>query len=545
MHSSVEGAGLRPVSRSPIPSRQSGELQGKFGSVEEELKREREVNKLLRDKMMKLRSELDVYYHEERENLIDYYEKRVGVLKQEMDENNMSASAGLAQDERNIYEEAIGKLNQDNTNWKIKFVMMGAEVERLVDVLTQISQEVGEWMNKCHNYEQQLEIASRQSNGLAKEERAQLEQHISALTAENQRLQSTIHQRKRQSDAGEEKISALETEVRGLRDHERRASSFMRENDGLKQEIQRLKELLSQQENSFMDEIENLRKSGLMHGGERVKWDAEKASLESLILQMRHRETDNETRMKMLASDNERVQHALQDRENELERLKQRNRELESGHFQEVEDLRLQLEAYKKANFDARELTLRFGSEKVQFETQIRQQKQLLENAKVEIAKMTDLLGSLRSENERLKEDADRIRRDQYTLMNEKNQFENEATKRGEKISMLQKDLEAMKQARDGYKNELERNGGELTRRQQELGTRLQEIEVLQRKYEEVIRGSASQGRDVSPMRPVTGGNTGAGGYATGMYGSIRSGQNSGYGGGQGGYFSSGNIQHN
>eukprot|EP01017_Pseudomicrothorax_dubius_P026255 TRINITY_DN2911_c0_g2_i2.p1 TRINITY_DN2911_c0_g2~~TRINITY_DN2911_c0_g2_i2.p1 ORF type:complete len:133 (-),score=45.10 TRINITY_DN2911_c0_g2_i2:63-422(-) len=106
------------------------------------------------------------------------------------------------------------------------------------------------------------------------------------------------------------------------------------------------------------------------------------------------------------------------------------------------EDLRLQLESYKKANLDTRELSLRFGSEKAQLEAQIRQQKQALDSLNEELMRTNELLSGSRSDKDRLTTEIDILRRQLQVSNNEKNAAEMDAARRNERTAQLQRELD-------------------------------------------------------------------------------------------------------
>eukprot|EP01017_Pseudomicrothorax_dubius_P026252 TRINITY_DN2911_c0_g1_i1.p1 TRINITY_DN2911_c0_g1~~TRINITY_DN2911_c0_g1_i1.p1 ORF type:complete len:372 (+),score=121.52 TRINITY_DN2911_c0_g1_i1:67-1182(+) len=259
---------------------------------------------------------------------------------------------------------------------------------------------------------------------------------------------------------------------------------------GLTVEINRLNQVAAEREEEWIQKIETTRRSMLEGKELEVKFQAERAGLEAQILQLRQRLDEVSSRFAILQADNERLNNMLAARGDENERLRDRISKLEAGSFQEMEDLRLQLESYKKANLDTRELSLRFGSEKAQLEAQIRQQKQALDSLNEELMRTNELLSGSRSDKDRLTTEIDILRRQLQVSNNEKNAAEMDAARRNERTAQLQRELDHVVQERNSYRAQLENNGTDLSRKNQELIQKIQELDALHRRYEDAIRNT-------------------------------------------------------
>jgi chromosome segregation ATPase len=313
------------------------------------------------------------------------------------------------------------------------------------------------------------------------------------VNPEVERLRAMLADREREADSLRYKASSLEQH---LIDLQTKAQAMEGQMMQLSAENDRLNRSLS----GHHDEQLVLQERRMNDTENRKKFDAERTALEAQIIQMKQWNVDNENRIKFLILDNEKLNALLMERTGDNERLRSRIVDLERGKFEELEMLRGQLDAYKKNNLDARELSVKFGVEKNHLEAQVELLRQSLEVARMEASKQNELLSITKHENDKLREESDKMRRELYTASNERSLLANDATQKSERLDHLQKDFDVVKVSRDGYQQEIEKNSSELMRKNQELALKLQEIDQLQKRFEEAIK-SASQ---MSPKRSST-----------------------------------------
>jgi predicted nucleic acid-binding Zn-ribbon protein len=114
------------------------------------------------------------------------------------------------------------------------------------------------------------------------------------------------------------------------------------------------KYLNSEQQRSW--ELEELRiqfetyKRNVLEKDSQIKWDAERASYETQIMQLRQKVAELDSRVTLLMGENERNNQLANDRLRDIEVLKAKCNSLEAGISVETEELRSQLESYKRAN---------------------------------------------------------------------------------------------------------------------------------------------------------------------------------------------------
>jgi chromosome segregation ATPase len=294
-----------------------------------------------------------------------------------------------------------------------------------------------------------------------------------------------------EKDMYEDQIKKLRSKLIEL---ENRLIVMGGENERLVKELDINRQEFHRQEEEFTSQISHIRQ---VEQSARLKLEAEQTAMDTQMLQMRQKLTDVENKYKILKDDNEKCALLVVEKSNEIEKLRSRNIDLDNGHFQEMEEMRLQLEAYKKNNLDSREMALRYGGEKMQLETQVRQQKQINDGLKNEMTKLSELIASQRRESDELVREMERMRRDLYNVSNENSQLLSDHSKKEERIQVLQKELDHMRMARDSYQQELERNGLELARRHQELTQKIAEIDRMRGIYEETM----NKPREISPIR--------------------------------------------
>eukprot|EP01016_Furgasonia_blochmanni_P056332 TRINITY_DN9586_c0_g1_i5.p1 TRINITY_DN9586_c0_g1~~TRINITY_DN9586_c0_g1_i5.p1 ORF type:complete len:365 (+),score=43.31 TRINITY_DN9586_c0_g1_i5:64-1158(+) len=287
------------------------------------------------------------------------------------------------------------------------------------------------------------------------------ENKINFLTTENQRLVEMRNDKENESESWRAKFQASE-----------------------QQRTWELEELKIQFETY---------KRNVLDKDNQIKWDAERASYETQIMQLKQRITELENRLLMLAADNDRINQIASDRLKDIEALKAKCNSLETGSFGEMEELRSQLEMYKRSNLDIRELTLKFGAEKQGHETQIRQLKQVIENNAAEIEKVYELMNVRKKENENLIKQCDDARREVLRLTNELKNLETENILLRNKLEQLARENEDLAHQRESYKAQMERMSQELSRKNRELSERIQELDVLKARYQESMNDYAGQ----------------------------------------------------
>jgi predicted nucleic acid-binding Zn-ribbon protein len=308
---------------------------------------------------------------------------------------------------------------------------------------------------------------------------AKLTEEVVRVNNENQTLRSrcvdlVAFARQIRSDLTMKSVTVileLERLSKVASDRSTEIDTVKKTNDG---QIKLLNEKISQSN----VEIDQLMKTVAQGDNLRMKLEAEISALEAELIQLRSVNKENEAQIEVLTQQNTNLSQSIREKMDEKEALHNKIVEIERLSFEEMENLRQQLEALKKTNLNARELSLKYGVEKANYERERSQYFQMLEDNKMELTKMSELFHGLKSENEKLKGDLECVRQQVFTLSNAKNLLETDKMRQNDVLAQLRQELSTAVAARDSYKLDLEKNREELARKNHELIKKIQEYDA-------------------------------------------------------------------
>eukprot|EP01017_Pseudomicrothorax_dubius_P014069 TRINITY_DN1647_c0_g1_i1.p1 TRINITY_DN1647_c0_g1~~TRINITY_DN1647_c0_g1_i1.p1 ORF type:complete len:858 (-),score=208.66 TRINITY_DN1647_c0_g1_i1:38-2611(-) len=410
----------------------------------------------------------------DRENQISSLTKQLEELMRENDQLHRQAAQ---------YEEAVASIGP----MKESYSLMIKGFRNRLDQATLARLLLGAEVDRLGNENRRL--------GMMTEELVQLRKALE----ESERELEVLRPLEREFDQMEVQMRRIAAERDSAEADRRKLQGMV---DELETRLAKTSAELEQREEEWRSRVETLRRSTIDGSDLSVRFNAERSSLEAAIMQLRQRISELESRLALMQGENERLSGLLSAREKDIEKLRERNGQLEGGHFQELEELRVQLEVYKRGNVDARELSLRFGGEKAQLESQLRQLRSHVESAETELSRQIELVSTVRADNDRLRNENDILRRDNYGLNSTKTEQEIEMGRLRDQLATLEREYEQSLRTQDVYRNQVEGRGNEMQRKNQELMVKLQDLEQLQRRYEDAIRST----REVSltPSREST-----------------------------------------
>lgn len=373
-----------------------------------------------------------------------------------------------AQDELAKARHELDSLRSKIGDYERRHMQMATDMERLSKLLGDKTNECEDLKRRYMEGLSQLEMFKRSTETQAKDiERIknmydqqvrEMKDKLAALEKTNANL-----------EIENKKIPGMQEEIRDKEHHISRISRAYEELE--RQNMMQVSELA--------EELDRLKKALIASEAMKTKLDAERSSLEAQIIQLNQRMKEMDGKLRLAFEDKERHQQAAATKQKEIETLQGRISELERGSFQELENLRMQLDAYKRANLNAREMSLKFGVEKANYEREIDQFRHMMSNTANERSKMGELFETFKKDNESLKEQIEQLRQQNYTLSNTNSNLENERNKLNEQLQSQKQEINSLSKSRDSYKMELEQNGVDLARKNQELQRKLSDLEGL------------------------------------------------------------------
>lgn len=135
---------------------------------------------------------------------------------------------------------------------------------------------------------------------------------------------------------------------------------------------------------------------------ENVKLEAAKSALEGEVFKLEQKISDLLNHNQMLKKDIHKLEEENKAKNKELDDWKNKLFGLEGRQLKELEDLRHQMDNYKRHNMDVKDLNIKFSAEKENYENQLDMLRKLLENKDKELDKTYDLLNLRKKELDNL-----------------------------------------------------------------------------------------------------------------------------------------------
>lgn len=242
---------------------------------------------------------------------------------------------------------------------------------------------------------------------------------------------------------------------------------------GREEQIRNLNERLEE------SHYENEKLRGMLNDLEtlNLKLEAECTSHETEIMQLKSRLQEQEKQSEVLQTQTVSLTESLEAKTNEINNLHGQLTALERRSMEDLEALRVQMEGIKRASLSTRDVQAKYGNEKVNWDRERAQFRQILEESRGELERLQEIVNSLTQENTQAKKETENIRQQMYTLQSAKVAVENERRNLYHQLDLTRQELQSVTMARDNYKNDLEKSRVEMSRKNQELTRRIQEME--------------------------------------------------------------------
>ncbi|KAL4496260.1 hypothetical protein ABPG72_012997 [Tetrahymena utriculariae] len=342
---------------------------------------------------------------------------------QMINQSNQKQAQNTSSQEIQKYEERVYILEQEKLTIIQDVHKLAEESQRLTQINNKLEEKVAGFSTEIDRLNMMLQ--SRQN---------QYEERVTNLTVEIERLNALIQQR---TSHFEDKIVQLTTEITHLNEtkniltieKQNLMNDYKNKHEEkigqMTQEISRLNEVIFQLEGQVADNEESVKRSKHTH---KDILEQERASFELLNTKQNHRIIELENEKKFAQMEIQRLQERINDaqmerdksqraelalnreienlqcinrsRQREIETLHERIRVLEKEGEQRVSEMKSHYEMMRQSHIsrEVQELTIKFNSERKQFETQISNQFQNnreLENNLQIITAETDRLRQL------------------------------------------------------------------------------------------------------------------------------------------------------
>jgi chromosome segregation ATPase len=234
-------------------------------------------------------------------------------------------------------------------------------------------------------------------------------------------------------------------------------------------------------------QFESLRRSSIGQSDTQIRFAAERSAFETQIMQLRQKLSEYELRIGDLSKENQRVNQLIVDKQKELQMISEKFSHERGGSSYEMEELKRELDMYRRQNSDTKEFRTKLELEKGGYESQIVQLKQIIDTNRGELQKLYDLNNTRKSENEALIKQLNDSRMESAKLSQSLKSVETDFLTKGGNNNQMQREIEELVRSRDMYKAQLERNNLEITKKNKELIERIQEVDALKMKYEDAL----------------------------------------------------------
>jgi chromosome segregation ATPase len=307
---------------------------------------------------------------------------------------------------------------------------------------------------------------------------------IEALKASRFREQPVRAQPTGEEDQGElgDKVDYLTNEIERLQDH---LNNTLKELGDWRKRYSELEVLRAQELDELRQQFTTVKKTQVDAKEQAVKFTAERVAYETQIHQLQQRVIDSDRQLQLISSENERFVRLSTTQLNEVEGQKRRQHELKASQSLELQQLRAQIEVFKANATDVKQLAIKYSADKAADQSQIKQLKQVNENYKAEIEKLYELIEQRKADFETLNRQNQELVAQYERVSHQVFETGNQASTNIEKFESIKKEVEDLRVSRDEFRTQAERNSIELTRRNKELVDRLQELDILKMKYEE------------------------------------------------------------
>ena len=400
----------------------------------------KEIQNILLDSQKQIEDQLSIY----RQRSLDY-ESRIRTL---LEENNH-----------------IDILNEDRLK----------EIEQLKNQISQLEENHENYIKELHKKHEDVKKLA-----VHKEAKDINDKHNIEIAL----LESNIFQLNQKLSTNENKFTYLENEIERLKSF---LNSKQNELDEQKKKYQNLEINMAQDLDSLRQQFETYKKANIDISTLQIKFEAERTTYQTQIIQLKEKIAQLETRIASLHKENDKINALHTEKMIDIENLKKQYKELEENASQQNSESRAELDNLKKSAFDAKEITIRNSSEKAGYENQIRQLKTMNENGKQELEKLYELMNQRKKEYEGYIKQNEELRKQIEKLTKQINLVDSEFSSKSGKIDSMTKTIQDLEKEKYALQQQVEKQSSEVSKKNKDLSNKIEEIDSLKGKYESAI----------------------------------------------------------
>lgn len=278
-----------------------------------------------------------------------------------------------------------------------KLVLLSQEINRLSDILMDKSREIEVLKSKYSDLER---FSNIQLEELKLKHQNEMDSVIRDL---NYKFQQERNEYDKQIRSLQQQIIELENKVALLSGECERLDHDVEQwrARSAAQEQQRVRDLETQKQQIEYEKKLELEKELAVTN---AKANNEKQALESKIKEQRQKIMDMENKLTFAAVEIERLNTNYDDAKKEIEEWKAKCAELELSRQNDLEEMKNQVNAFRRSSISTSDKEIRFAAEKAAFEAEIMQNKQKIEelNSRIEsLARENQKLSALASDRKR------------------------------------------------------------------------------------------------------------------------------------------------
>ena len=471
--------------------RELRELGSKFVNEREELEQELRNAKTA---AQKLEGKLDLQNEEIKRlsNWNDSKNQEVMTLKEEIMKKDLTHQRELSETKRahqeelrrelgetgeRIQQEAdkeIEKLQKKNENLESKVLALAEELSQLANTNEEQFAELEQLRVKMRGMEVRHETELKELKATAElEARLKADRDLAELRSGSDReigaLEAKWKAAEQAKRTNEAKVEFLEQDRVKLEEENKNLHKQLLD---LKQKQRELELTKAHELDALKQQLETYKQAG-------IERDQFRGKVDSLLQDLSYyRDKANEIDV---------------EKSREIQNLKKELAEFENRAYKEKRELEVQLEDERRNSLDARELQIRFGSEKAGYENKIRQLKTINENGKQEMEKLYDLLNQRKKEHEAYLKQNEDLRKEVEKLQKQLRAVEDSSDPNADRNRQQREDdllekVEELEKEKKFFREQSERYAKQLESKKEELQEREQEIEHLKHVYEVTIQ---------------------------------------------------------
>ena len=401
-------------------------------------------------------------------------------------EQIQQALKGFARERERLENESI--LNRQKiSELETKNSLLHNEKEKLARLNMEKDSEIMQLITKSQDNERKMQEEFEEKIRLVEEDRRitldrRERELIAKFNSEKTPLENMLKTLKQRVLELENQATYLSVELERVN---HKAAELEAESENWKSKYERLEEERTTQIEEITMEFEGYKRAHFQASELEIKFNAERTSFQTEIMQLKQKIVDYENNIRNLKNENSSLQELSVERMREIENWRGKLQQL--GDVSEIETLRQTLDRYKRQAMDERESNLKLDSEKKKLESTVKQLENEVQDKNLAIQRAYDLISELKQETGGTSKQADESRKEVLQLRGVINNLEAENLIKKEGIESLRRENDDLKSSIASLRSQINNNEFEVNNKSRELQAKIEELDVIKRKYEDAL----------------------------------------------------------